>query len=528
VLPVFSADEMRALDQRAIAELGIPGAKLMERAGRAAAEVVVGFLGRRTTGDRRVTIVCGKGGNGGDGFVVARELARRGMKPVVLLAVPPREIGGDAGGKLAALKRAGVRPLVIERDEQATRALADADVIVDGLLGTGTRGAPTGLIARLIDMVNASGRPVIALDIPSGLPADGGAPPGPAVRARLTVTFAGLKRGLVMGPGVDFAGQVRVVPIGIPVAEISRGVRTFVLEAADVARHFPPRSREAHKGTYGHLLIVAGSLGKTGAAALAARAALRSGAGLVTVATPGSQQPVLASLLLEAMTESLPETATHTIALAAADVVAELAESRDAVALGPGLGRDGETAEAVRRLAKDVRRPMVIDADGLTALAEHLDILAGAAGPRCLTPHPGEMARLLGVTTAEVQRDRINAALEIATNRRVHVVLKGATSVLAAPDGTVVLNPTGNPGMASGGTGDVLTGVVGAFLARGMEPGSALQSAVYLHGLAGDVAAARIGQESLVAGDVIEALPGAFADVTREGARKGRAGRDDG
>ena len=527
MLPVFTAEAMRELDRRAVTELGIASGMLMENAGRAAAAAIVEFAGGRRARGRRVAIVCGKGGNGGDGFVVAGELARRGLKPLVLLAVPVGEIGGDAGDKLTALRRRRVRPVVIEDDSAAARALGEADLVVDALLGTGSRGAPAGLVARLIERINASGRPVVALDIPSGLPADGEAPSGAAVRAALTITFAGLKRGLVMGPGVDLAGRVRVVPIGIPEREVLRDVRTFVLEAADVAGDFPTRAREAHKGTYGHLLIVAGSAGKTGAAALAARAALRSGAGLVTAATPASQQPILASLLLEAMTEPLPETEGRTIALTAAAVVTALAESRDALALGPGLGRDAETAEAVRRLTRDLRKPMAIDADGLTALAGHLDVLTHAVAPRCLTPHPGEMARLLGVTTGEVQRDRIKAASELATRHHVHVVLKGATSVLAAPDGRVVLNPTGNPGMASGGTGDVLTGVVGAFLARGMDPGIALQSAVYLHGLAGDLAAARVGQESLVAGDVIDALPKAFAELAGARADEMRAGPDE-
>lgn len=516
MLAVFTAEQMRDLDRRAVSELGIPGATLMENAGVAAAEVVRELLGSRARG-RRVAIVCGKGGNGGDGFVVARELARRGVKPVVLLASAEHDVTGDAAEKLAALKRRRVRPIVVDDDRVASRALRDADLVVDALLGTGARGVPTNLTAQLIQRINESGKPVVALDIPSGLPAGGGPPPGPAVRATLTVTFAGLKRGLVMGPGVELAGRVRVVPIGIPPADVARGIRMFLLEATDVAPHFPARPRDAHKGRYGHLLVVAGSLGKTGAAALAARAALRSGSGLVTAATPSSQQPVLASLLLEAMTEALPETNARTIAAQAADVIVELAGTRDAVALGPGLGRDGETDEAVRRLAKELAKPMVIDADGLNALAGHLDVLRHAAGPRCLTPHPGEMARLLGVTTADVQKDRVGAASTIATQYRVNVVLKGATSVLAAPDGTIVLNPTGNPGLASGGTGDVLTGVVGAFLARGLPAAVALQSAVYLHGLAGDLAASRVGQESLIASDVIEALPAAFDALTRPG-----------
>ncbi len=500
---------MRRLDRRAVADLGIPGAVLMENAGRgAAAHVHAGWRGEGT----RVAIVCGKGGNGGDGFVVARWLRRRRLRPEVYLVARPDELSGDAALKFRALPR-GVPVRVVEDEATLTPGLRRAGVVVDALLGTGSRGAPTGLVARAIEAINACGRPIVALDIPSGLPADGGPPPGPVVRATLTTTFAGLKLGLVAGPGVDLAGRVVVVDIGIPAAEVGRGLTTFLLEDADIARHLPRRPRDAHKGTYGHLLIVAGSLGKTGAAALAARAALRSGAGLVTVATPASQQPIVAGLVLEAMTEALPETPAHALALEARAPLAALAAARQALALGPGLGLDPETQALARELARDVELPMVIDADALTALAGHLETLREARGPRCLTPHPGEMARLLGVTTADVQRDRVGCAREFARRHGAHLVLKGATSVIAAPGGDAYLNPTGNPGMASGGTGDVLTGMTGAFLARGMAPLAALSCAVFLHGRAGDLAAARVGEESLVAGDVIDALGEAFTGL---------------
>jgi ADP-dependent NAD(P)H-hydrate dehydratase / NAD(P)H-hydrate epimerase len=504
---------MRDLDRRAVADLGIPGATLMENAGRGATEALLASLPALGAPRRgaRVAIVCGKGGNGGDGFVVARWLRRRGHRPVVLLAVPPAEIGGEAGAKLAALRRAGVAPVLIEDAAQAAPRLAEAHVVVDALLGTGTRGAPTGLTADLIERINASGRPVVALDIPSGLPADGGAPSGPAVRAAATFTFAGLKHGLVQPPGLDFAGRVTVVPIGIPDAETGRGIRAWLIERADVAAHFPPRPRDAHKGTYGSLLIVGGSLGKTGAAALAARSAMRAGGGLVTTATAASQQPIVAGLVIESMTEPLAETAAGTVALTARERVVALAGRRDAVALGPGLGLEAETQELARQLARDLDRPLVLDADALTALAGRLDLLRGAPAPRCLTPHPAEMARLLGTSVADVQRDRVGAARGVATAYGVNVALKGATTVVAVADGRVFLNPTGNPGMASGGTGDVLTGIVGAFLARGMDAADALVAAVYLHGSAGDLAAARLGEESLIASDVIDSLPDAFA-----------------
>jgi NAD(P)H-hydrate epimerase len=519
VRPVFTADEMRRVDQRAIRELGIPGATLMENAGRGAAEAIQAALPELGLPRRgvRVAVVCGKGGNGGDGFVVARRLKRAGHRVQVFLLARRDELRGDPAVKLREMERAGLRPQVVEDDAVLARALPAAQLVVDAMLGTGTRGLPAAPIAAAIEQVNASGRPVVALDVPSGLSADALPGDGPIVRAVLTPTFAALKRGLVSGAGAGLAGRVVVVDIGVPAAEVARGVTTFVLGPEDVRRHFPPRDRETHKGSYGHLLVVAGSVGKTGAAALAARAAMRAGAGLVTVATAASAQPVVAALLLEAMSEPLAETATRTISLAALETLRELAGRRDAVTLGPGLGLDDDTQALARALVVECGRPMVVDADALTALAGHLDRLRGAAGARCLTPHPGEMARMLGASVADVQRDRIATARQFATAHETPMVLKGATSVVGLPDGTVLLNPTGNPGMASGGTGDVLSGVLGAFLARGLEAGAALAAAVYLHGLAGDVAVERVGEESLVAGDVIEALPEAFRRVGARG-----------
>ncbi len=514
MLPVFTAEEMRRLDRRASSELALSGAVLMENAGRAAGRAILAAASTLGVGrGARVGVVCGKGGNAGDGFVVARWLKTRGVRPTVWLACPPGEVAGDAALKLALLRRSGLRADPVREGTRLVDDLRGVDLVIDALLGTGARGTPEGSIARTIEAINTAGRPVVALDIPSGLPADGGPPPGPAIRAALTVTFAGLKRGLVTGPGLDFTGRVEVVDIGIPLAEVRRGVTTFLIEPGDVAGHLPPRSRTAHKGTLGHLLIVAGSLGKTGAAALAAGGALRSGVGLVTVGTGASQQPVLAGLLIEAMTAALPETATGSVAFKAADAIADLAASRDAVAIGPGLGLDADTQALVREVVRTLDRPFVVDADGLTALAGHLDLLDVAPAARCLTPHPGEMARLLETTVVEVERDRVGVARRLATEHRVSVVLKGAGTVIATPTGEVYISPSGNPGMATGGTGDVLTGVVGAFLARGLPPTAALQTAVYLHGRAGDLAAARLGQEGLIASDVIAALPAAILEL---------------
>ncbi|HEV8585374.1 MAG TPA: NAD(P)H-hydrate dehydratase [Methylomirabilota bacterium] len=516
--PVLTAEEMRRVDARAIAELGIPGPTLMENAGRGAAEALLAALPERGLRARglRVAIVCGRGGNGGDGFVVARRLKRAGARPDVLLAAPPDTLRGDAAEKYREMRRAGIAARVVEDAAAAAPIVQAAGVVVDALLGTGARGAPERRVADLIEAINASGRPVVALDLPSGLPADGGAPEGPAVRAWLTATFAAPKPGLLLEPGAALAGRVVVVPIGVPDAEVARDARTFVLEARDVAPLFPRRARDAHKGTYGHLLVLAGSVGKTGAAALAARGALRSGVGLVTVGTAASAQPTVAALSLEAMTEPLPETGARTLAMKAREPIVALAETRDAVAIGPGLGLDHETRALARELVASLPRPMVVDADALTALADHLDVLRGAPGARVLTPHPGEMARLVAGRVEDVQRDRLGVARAFAGAHGVHLVLKGARTLIAQPDGRVLINPTGNAGLATGGTGDVLTGILGALLARGLEAAQAAPAGVYLHGLAGDVAAERVGEEALIAGDVVEALGEAFrrlADV---------------
>ena len=510
MLPVFTAIEMRALDARAIGELGIPGTRLMEAAGAGAARVIVERFG--PVRGRRVVILCGRGNNGGDGFVVARHLRARGARVRVFLAGARRDVRGDAAWALGRV-RGRVEEVDEERAGRLARELAAADVIVDALLGTGLAGPVRGPIASLIEAVNEAGRPVVALDVPSGVGSDAGVVTGPTVRATVTATFAGHKRCLVVYPAAEHAGAVVVVPIGIPPGEVARGIRTFLLERDDVQSHLGLRRADSHKGTYGHLLVVAGSIGHTGAAALAGRAALRSGAGLCTIGTAASQQPIVAALGMETMTAALPETPMRSLSLDARAPIAALVERMDAVAIGPGLSLHPDSQALARALVAEVPRPMVVDADALSALAGHLDVLREAAGPRILTPHPGEMARMLGRSVAEVQAQRVETVRDFATRYRVHVVLKGAGSCLGDPDGRVYVNPTGNPGMATGGSGDALTGMLGALLARGLAPLAALQCGVYLHGYAGDIARDLVGEDGLIAGDVVEAMPRALAEI---------------
>jgi NAD(P)H-hydrate epimerase len=516
VIPLATAEEMRRADRRATERYGVPSLLLMENAGRGAVDALEHVLG--PVGRRRIAVLCGKGNNGGDGFVVARHLLGRGARVSAWLVGRAGEVQGDARVNLDALQRAGES--VAEAADPAGDAfgrlradLGDADVVVDALLGTGVRGPATGAIAAAIEAINAAERPVCALDLPSGLPSDGEAPAGPVVRARVTVTFGLPKLGLVLPAGAPYAGRVEIADLGIPRAWLGEGVPTALLEAADVRATLPLRPVDAHKGTYGHLLVVAGSVGRTGAAVLACLGALRAGTGLVTCATPGSQQPVVAAQLSEAMTEPLPETAARTLSAKAVERIVELLSRMDAVALGPGVGLDPETQAAVLTLVRDVERPMVVDADALTALAGRPGACRDAPAPRLLTPHPGEAARLLGCGIAEVQADRIASARRLAAESGAVVALKGARTVVADPDGRVTLNPTGNPGMATGGTGDVLTGVAGGLLAQGVAPAAALSAAVYLHGLAGDLAAETRGEAGLVAGDVADAIPAAIRRI---------------
>jgi NAD(P)H-hydrate epimerase len=509
---VVTAEEMRAIDGRCTAEYGIPSLLLMEHAGVG----TVHEMERAFAGLARgpVAVLCGKGNNGGDGFVIARHLVNRGASVRTFLFARGEDLRGDARSNFEIATRMGipVRPVLGGGDRAAlAEGVAWAGLLVDALLGTGAAGAPEGLLAEAIELLNGSGKPVVAVDVPSGLGADAPAPAGPCVRATLTCTMALPKPSLLLYPGAAFAGEVRVVDIGTPRALLEDPALTrSVLEPFDVLPAFPARDPDAHKGTYGHLLVVAGSAGKSGAAALCALAGLRMGAGLVTLAAPAGLHDTLAARHSEVMVEPLPETARRTVARSALDPLRELLEGKTAVALGPGLGTQEETVEVVRRLATEVRLPMVVDADGINAFAGRMDLLARAPAPRVLTPHPGEASRLLGISRDALLRDRLALVQDVARTHSVHLVLKGARTLVADPKGSLAINPTGNPGMASGGTGDVLTGMIGGLLARGVEPGLAARAGVYLHGLAGDLAAQAVGPEALIAGDLLDQCPAAL------------------
>jgi len=513
---IVTAEQMRELDRKAIQERGVPSLALMENAGRAVAEAA-----QRLTEDcpkRPIVVLCGRGNNGGDGFVAARHLVEMGRKVEVLLAAARADIAGDARENLSRLEAAGILPTEIADTESVPRAFNHASLLIDALLGTGLSGKVRGPIGKLIEIINASGKPVLAVDIPSGLDADTGEPLGIAVRAAETVTMGLPKLGLYLYPGIDHAGRVTVADIGFPSNLIAESAAVADLTGrAWVRMLLPERPRSAHKGRFGRVLVIAGSVGMTGAACLCGDAALRIGAGLVTVGCPASLNDILEVKLTEVMTLPLPETYERTLDTRALAVILEHAEAANVLAIGPGISRHPDTAVLVRRLVARVDKPMVIDADGLNAFADASVLLEGDHAPAVLTPHPGEMSRLMGVPTEKIQARRAYFSEAAANRFRSVIILKGACSLIAEPGRHLALNPTGNPGMATGGTGDVLTGIVAGLIAQGLLPFEAAAAGAYLHGLAGDIAARQVGEASLVAGDVLAALPQAICQTLSGG-----------
>ena len=512
---IVTGTQMQALDRRTITEAQIPALVLMERAGAGVAAFLQDRFGPLR--GKTVTILCGKGNNGGDGFVVARLLHRRHVKVTVLLLAPVPDLSRDAAVMYRRwLRVAGKSASKTFRSaDQTGPILASSDLVIDALLGTGLSTEVTGVYRDAIELMNRSGRPVIAVDMPSGIHADNGALLGQAVRATATVTFGLPKLGLYLGAGIDHAGAIHVIDIGIPAAYVDAiDSRIIVLTKELVAKALPARPASSHKGTFGHAGILAGSVGKTGAAVLAARAALRMGTGLVTVATPSSVNDVLEAKLLEAMTLPLPETKARSLARSGLDRVLAFMRARTAIAIGPGISTHPETVELVQSLMKHLDRPSVLDADALNALASRASLLTECKIPPILTPHPGEMARLeVDATSQTVNADRIGTARRFARERGVFVVLKGARTVIARPDGLLAICPTGNPGMATAGTGDVLTGMVVGLLAQGIPAWEAACTATYLHGSAGDLAAQQLGQAGMLAGDLIAHIPYALQAI---------------
>lgn len=511
---VVTAAEMRRLDHLAIHAHGVPGLELMERAGERVAEAVADRWSRPAR--RGVLVAAGKGNNGGDGLVAARLLREREFPCEVACTARAEELSPDAAANLERYRAGGGRFTEVPPGDLAPlrRGVRGKGLVVDALLGTGLRSPVEGFLAEVVEFLNASGLPIVAVDTPSGLDSDRGAPLGAAVQAEATVTFGFPKAGQVVYPGVAYTGELVVADIGIPeeaAAQVAPAAE--LLEPSSVRWLLPRRADDSHKGSYGHLLVMAGSRGKTGAAVLACRAAMRVGAGLVTLAAPRGLNDVLAGALVESMTETLgPPGADEWPRLDEADWE-RLTERKTAVLFGPGVGVHAPARAALEWLLERCGLPWLVDADGLNNLAADPGRLRRARTAPVLTPHPGEMGRLAGMEAAAVNRDRIGAARAFAEAHRCHLVLKGARTVTATPEGRVSVNPTGNSGMATGGMGDVLAGAVAGFLAQGLPPEDAARLGVFLHGLAGDRAADRIGRVGLIASDVVDELPRALGEV---------------
>lgn len=513
---VVTSGEMRELDRWAIREVGVPGVVLMENAGRGVMRAMAKEFGDPSR--LSIAIACGKGNNGGDGFVVARHLLNLGASVTVLLLGRIGEVRGDARVNLDIVRKMGMPIEEITGERKLglmKRRLKDCDLIVDAIFGTGFKGEAKRIVGKSIGLINSSGIPVVAIDIPSGVNSDNGSAPGPTVKASITCTMNLLKAGLVLYPGREFCGDIYLVDIGSPRLE-PKGPWVELVGKELIRGLLPSRPPSGHKGSFGRLLVVGGSRGMSGAAALASYSALRSGAGLVYLAIPQSLNQSMEASLTEVITIPLPETPEGSISMHALSEIKALLTRVDVLALGPGLSTDPETGELVRRLVPKLRIPTVVDADGLNNLVPDPGVVKKVRAPLVLTPHPRELSRLIKKTIPQIEGDRIGFAQKAAKEFGCALVLKGAPTVTAEPEGCAWVNPTGNSGLATAGSGDVLTGVIGGMLAQGLSPLDSGIVGAYLHGLAGDFASEEVTPYGVVAGDVMDMIPEAIADVLEE------------
>lgn len=509
---VVTAAEMAALDRECQQELHIPALLLMENAGRGIAALAKNMLGDPE--GKRVLIVSGPGNNGGDGYVVARHLANSGCRVTLWVLAAREKIHGDALTNLVIWERMGGQTTFI--DAIPAPPIPPPHLIVDAMLGTGAATPLSGPFAMMTTLLNELGAPILAVDIPTGIDADTGAVTGPAIRARATAVMARLKRGLLFSPGREQAGEIHLIDISMPPDRAPKsGTPVRRLEAADIRARLPHRPADAHKNSLGSVGVIAGSLGYTGAACLTASAALRAGCGVCHLAAATSLLPLLVPKLTEVITWPFADEETGRLREAAYPAWKSALAAESVLAVGPGLGQHPETAALVHRLLREMKQPMVLDADGLNLCTDYLDLLQNYPGPLILTPHPGEFSRLTGLTTARILARPVETAAEWAVKLGHILVLKGGPSVIAAPDGAVFINSTGNPGMATAGAGDVLTGLIAGLLAQGLTPLDAALCGVWLHGAAGDLARDHRGEMGMIAGDLLDALPGALQGVQK-------------
>ncbi len=515
-MKVVRASEMKEIDGYTIENIGIPGIVLMENAAVRIVQQLEKDVGELLS--KNVVVFAGKGNNGGDALAAARHLHNLGVNVLSIVVGPEDSIKGDARINLDILKNMAARLVVVEDQshfEEIAASLFLADVVVDGLLGTGLRGEVSRLFADIIELVNQSERYILSIDIPSGLDGDTGRSRGICINADRTVTLGFPKLGLLVGDGPKFAGEVEVVDIGIPhKATEERELGINLVTKHKAASLLPARSPFSHKGNHGRVLVIAGSVGLTGAAVLASSAAVRSGAGLVTLGIPSGLYNIVGSKLTEVMTLPLADSGSGFLSSKCIEYLEDLLHNFDVIAAGPGLGCSAEITEVISWLVKHTEAPLVIDADGINSLSLNIDVLTKAKAPVVLTPHPGEMARLTGSEVKDVLENKVDAARDFSTQWNCTVVLKDWRTITAVPDGQIFINTTGNAGMASGGMGDVLTGMIAAFTGQGMNPQAAAAAGVYVHGLAGDISADRKGQLGMTAGDLIESIPYALKELT--------------
>jgi NAD(P)H-hydrate epimerase len=501
---VVTAAEMAALDRDCQEILHMPTLLLMENAGRGVAAIAKTILGEGNS--RLVLIICGPGNNGGDGFVAARHLANAGYQVTLWILSAREKFRGDALTNLIIWEKMGGELLFLET--LPPRPSPSPDLIIDAMLGTGAATPLNDLFAGMVRLLNDLARPILAVDIPTGVEANSGSTAGEAIRAHATAVMARLKRGLLFSPGREHAGDLHLIDIGMPPAWTPpKGTQVRRLEAADIAARLPKRPVDAHKNRVGSVGVIAGSIGLTGAASLTTVATLRAGSGLCYLAAAKSLLPIFAAKLTEVIIWPFADEESGILSEASYPDWKEQIAARSALAIGPGLGQHRKTAALVHRLLREMRLPLVLDADGLNLCSDYLDLLQNYRAPLILTPHPGELSRLTGLSTATILGDPIAIAAEWAIKLGQILILKGSPTIIAAPDGSLFLNSTGNAGMATAGSGDVLTGLIAGLLAQGIPPLDAALCGVWLHGAAGDLARDRKGELSMIAGDLLDALP---------------------
>lgn len=490
---------LQKIDKSTMEDYGIPGLVLMENAGRAVSNVII----RDFPEAFDIAIFCGSGNNGGDGFVAARHLMKRGRKVTAYITKNIKDHKGDAGANLNALIKSGGKTVKLNRE---LSNFAGCDLVVDAIFGTGLDREVKDPYGKIIEFINGIDRPVVSVDMPSGIDANNGKVLGVSVIADTTVTFVMPKIGIAVYPGADYAGRLYIADISTP-SLVEKDIKYELVSFSDCRVILKPRQTNSHKGTYGHLLTVAGSTGKSGAAYLCSLGAARAGTGLVTAAIPEAISSAMELKTTEIMTEPVNDRGKGYFCRESIETVLELSRGKSAIATGPGLSTNEETAEFLLKLIQKSEVPVVIDADAINIIAQNQGILRKARQPLILTPHPGEMARLCNTSSSEIQKERIGFSMDFAVKNKVHLVLKGARTVMATPEGKIFINPTGNPGMASGGMGDVLTGMIAGFLSQGYSPEKSCILAVFLHGLAGDIVAEECGEFGYLASEVADALP---------------------